>query len=102
MCKCAQDMGVPVPSRPPVGQVKRAGPGVGMANDVQREEPPVQLAGAQRERAAVVHTQPPPPAVWAGGLDLRTGRAEGEEGGNTCQGEGGSLRVEAALVCLAK
>ena len=44
-----------------------------MADDIQGEQPPVELAGAQGEGARVVHPQAAPRLAGGGGLELRAG-----------------------------
>jgi hypothetical protein len=64
----------------PIREVKGAREGVGVADDVESEQPPLQLAGAQRHGARVVDTQPPPQLTRPAWLDLqrRAGRAKGQ------------------------
>ena len=42
-----------------------------MADDIQGEQPPVELAGAQGESARVVHPQAAPRLAGGGGLELQ-------------------------------
>ena len=63
--------------RRPVGEVECVGQRVGVADDVQREEPPMQLAGAQRQCPRVVHAQAAPRLAGVGRLELRAARRGG-------------------------